>query len=368
MLSKRGEKVKTLASAVICALLWPAFAFAAPAPAAKPASSLRTDEQKTLYVLGIWLAQKVDVFGLSAEDLKYVQMGLKDATLSQKPQVEPEVYGPKINELAQGRIKARADKEKARSQVFLEKTAKEAGAQKAASGLVYFEVKAGTGAAPAAADTVKAYYKGTLVDGTVFDASAKHGSGPMEFALDSVIPCWTEGIQKMRVGGKAELVCPPDIAYGDRGTSGIPGGAALIFEVELADVVKKAPAPEPKAFLEQAAKEAGAQKTGSGLIYKELKAGTGPSPKLTDTIKAHYHGTLLDGTVFDSSVQKGTPAEFPLQGVIKCWQEGLAKMKVGGKAKLVCPASIAYGEQGRPGIPGGATLVFEVELLDIVKK
>ncbi|MCX5797041.1 MAG: FKBP-type peptidyl-prolyl cis-trans isomerase [Elusimicrobia bacterium] len=374
---KRGEKVKTLASAVICALLSPTFIFAAPAgpaPAgktaklAKPAAALQTDEQKTLYVLGIWLAQKVDVFSLSAADLKYVQLGVKDAVLNQKPQVEPAVYGPKINDLAQSRIKARAEKEKRKSQAFMDKTAKEAGAQKTASGLIYFEVKAGTGAAPGATDTVKAYYKGTLVDGSVFDASAKHGAGPMEFTLNAVIPCWTEGIQKMKVGGKAELVCPSDIAYGDRGTGGIPGGAALVFEVELAEVVKKEPVQDPKEFLDKSAKEAGAKAFPSGLIYKEIKAGTGASPKAADTVKVHYTGTFPDGKVFDSSVQRGQPTEFPLGGVIPCWTEGIQKMKVGGKAKLICPASIAYGDEGRPGIPGGATLVFEVELLDIVKK
>ncbi|HEX8908988.1 MAG TPA: FKBP-type peptidyl-prolyl cis-trans isomerase, partial [Anaeromyxobacteraceae bacterium] len=91
-------------------------------------------------------------------------------------------------------------------------------------------------------------------------------------------------------------------------------------------------------------------------------------PKETDTVKVHYTGTLIDGKVFDSSVKRGQPAEFPLNQVIKCWTEGVAKMKVGGKAKLVCPSSIAYGDEGRPPtIPGGATLVFEVELLDVKK-
>ena len=239
--------MKTLAFAVICALLSPTVILAQPAPAApapaekaaKPAETLQTDEQKTLYVLGVWLSQKLDVFGLTAAELKYVQMGLKDAVLGKKPQAELAVYGPKINDLAQARMKVRADKEKQKSKAFLDKMAKEPGAKKSASGLIYFEVKAGSGAAPAATDKVKAHYKGTLIDGTVFDASDKHGTEPMEFALNGVISCWTEGIQKMKVGGKAKLVCPSDIAYGDRGTGGIPGGATLIFEVELVDIVKK---------------------------------------------------------------------------------------------------------------------------------
>jgi FKBP-type peptidyl-prolyl cis-trans isomerase FkpA len=120
------------------------------------------------------------------------------------------------------------------------------------------------------------------------------------------------------------------------------------------------------AFREAAEKETGAVKTASGLIYKTLKPGDGPNPKATDTVRVHYQGSLTDGTVFDSSLQRGQPVEFPLSGVIPCWTEGVQRMKVGEKAKLVCPSEIAYGDQGRaPSIPGGATLVFEVELLAI---
>ena len=123
-----------------------------------------------------------------------------------------------------------------------------------------------------------------------------------------------------------------------------------------------------KAFLEKAAGEPGATKTASGIVLKELKAGTGASPRPTDTVKVHYHGTLIDGQVFDSSVQRGEPATFPLNGVIPCWTEGLQKMKVGGKTRLVCPAALAYGDRGSPpAIKPGATLVFDVELLGIEK-
>ena len=123
-----------------------------------------------------------------------------------------------------------------------------------------------------------------------------------------------------------------------------------------------------QAFLAKAAAEPGANKTGSGLVIKELKAGTGASPKATDQVKVHYQGTLTDGTVFDSSIQRGEPITFPLDGVIPCWTEGLQLMKVGGKSRLVCPSNIAYGERGSPPtIKPGATLVFDVELLDIVK-
>jgi FKBP-type peptidyl-prolyl cis-trans isomerase FkpA/FKBP-type peptidyl-prolyl cis-trans isomerase FklB len=123
------------------------------------------------------------------------------------------------------------------------------------------------------------------------------------------------------------------------------------------------------AFLAKAAAEPGTKKTASGALVTTLKEGKGPSPKATDTVKVHYHGTLLDGTVFDSSVQRGQPATFPLSNVIKCWTEGVQEIKVGGKSRLVCPADIAYGDRGSPpAIKPGATLVFEVELLEIVKK
>ena len=115
----------------------------------------------------------------------------------------------------------------------------------------------------------------------------------------------------------------------------------------------------------KAAAEQGAVKTESGLIYKELRAGTGEMPKASDSVKVNYRGTLINGTEFDSSYKRNEPAEFPLRGVIRCWTEGVQKMRIGGKAQLVCPSELAYGDQGRPGIPGGATLVFEIELLSI---
>lgn len=123
-------------------------------------------------------------------------------------------------------------------------------------------------------------------------------------------------------------------------------------------------------FREAAAAEQGAVKLDSGLVYKTLKPGSGRSPKPTDVVSVHYHGTLPDGKVFDSSVQRGTPAEFAVNQVIPCWTEGVQRMKLGEKAKFVCPSEIAYGDGGTPDgtIPPGATLVFEVELLEIKGK
>lgn len=124
-----------------------------------------------------------------------------------------------------------------------------------------------------------------------------------------------------------------------------------------------------QAYLDQAAAEQGAVRTASGLVITTVRPGTGEAPKAADTVKVHYHGTLVDGTVFDSSVQRGQPATFPLKGVIRCWTEGVQLMKVGGKSRLVCPPDLAYGDRGAPPrIKPGATLVFEVELLEIVRQ
>jgi len=122
--------------------------------------------------------------------------------------------------------------------------------------------------------------------------------------------------------------------------------------------------------LAKAAAEAGAQVTPSGLVFRSLKEGQGASPQATDVVKVHYRGSFPGGKEFDSSYSRGQPASFPLNRVIKCWTEGVQKLKVGGKAKLTCPAAIAYGERGMPGgpIPPGATLQFEVELLGIEGK
>jgi len=140
-------------------------------------------------------------------------------------------------------------------------------------------------------------------------------------------------------------------------------GATIVVQAGVMEDRKKS-----QAFLEAAAKEEGAVKTSSGLIYKTLTPGTGESPKLPDTVRVHYRGTFIDGTEFDSSYKRGEPIEFPMTKVIKCWTEGLQKMKVGEKAQLVCPAGIAYGDKGMGSVvPPGAVLVFQVELLAILK-
>ena len=143
-------------------------------------------------------------------------------------------------------------------------------------------------------------------------------------------------------------------------------GLGLMIALTACSSSKSSEGGDSKAFLEKAAAQPGAVKTPSGLIYRELRAGSGGSPTASDMVTVNYRGTLVDGTEFDSSYKRNEPAQFPLNRVIPCWTEGVQKMKVGGKSELVCPASIAYGEQGSPPtIPPGATLIFEVELLRI---
>lgn len=201
--------------------------------AAQPA--LDSDQDKTLYALGQAIGTNLAQFHLTADELAVVSAGLSDSVLGAKSRVDMQTFGPRIQALAQSRVAAGAAKEKEASAAYLEQMAKEPGAQRTASGLVYIPLVEGTGASPTASDMVRVHYEGKLRDGTVFDSSRERGE-PASFRLSGVIPCWTEAIPKMKVGGKAKLGCPSDIAYGDAGTGPIPGGAALTFEVELLSI------------------------------------------------------------------------------------------------------------------------------------
>lgn len=211
------------------------FSLACQPPATAEDQTLETDEQKMLYAIGLAVSQQLAPLGLEAADLEFVQAGIEDAVLGNEAKVDLEEYGPKLQAFAQERADAAAIVEKeAGAQLLLDEAAAE-GAIKTDSGLIYSEMTPGTGATPTATDTVKVHYSGTLRDGTVFDSSYDRGE-PVEFALNEVVPCWTEGLQLMKAGGKNRLVCPSDLAYGDQGRPGIPGGAILIFEVELLEV------------------------------------------------------------------------------------------------------------------------------------
>ena len=214
----------------------------------------KTEDEKAFYALGVHLSKQISVFDMSPEELKYVQQGMSDANAGKKLAAEPEANMQKLGLLAQARMVRTTEKQKELSKTFLEKAATEKGAQKTASGMIYTEIKAGTGAQPKATNFVKVHYIGTLIDGKEFDSSVKRGQ-PAEFPLDKVIPCWSEGVGMMKAGGKAKLICPSNIAYGDQGRPPvIPGGATLIFEVELLDaqssgasIPKMPAAPKPGA-------------------------------------------------------------------------------------------------------------------------
>ena len=199
---------------------------------------LKTDDDKTMYALGLALSQNLGPFRLTDKELELVKLGMSDGVLGKEKKVDLQTFGPKINALAQARLAASATAEKKAAEPYLAKAAGEKGATKTASGLVYTETKPGSGDAPKATDTVKVHYTGKLTDGTVFDSSVTRGE-PATFPLNGVIKCWTEGLQMMKVGGKATLVCPSDIAYGDQGRPPqIKPGATLVFEVELLEIAK----------------------------------------------------------------------------------------------------------------------------------
>jgi len=236
-----------------------------------------------------------------------------------------------------------------------------ADAQRTASGLAYKVLQAGGGTEhPAASDTVEVHYTGWMIDGKMFDSSVQRGQ-TAKFPLNMVIPGWTEGVQLMVVGEKARFWIPADQAYG--ATPRRPGAPAgdLTFDIELLAIQAAPKAPE-----DVAAAPASATKTESGLAYRVLSPGTGSKkPVPTDRVTVHYSGWTTDGKMFDSSVSRGEPATFPLNGVIAGWTEGVALMTVGEKTRFWIPADLAYGETPRrPGAPAGM-LVFDIELLAI---
>jgi FKBP-type peptidyl-prolyl cis-trans isomerase FkpA len=212
-------------------------------PPAKPktaarANELPTDADKTLYVMGVVLARTFQNLDLSPAELAVLKEGLTDAAAGRPLRVSPDSWGSKIPGYTKARLQRIAAEERARSSAALQRFAAEPGSLRQPSGLIYRELKAGTGASPAPGQKVLLRYTGALVDGTVFDSSAREGR-PVVFDLAEVIPCFREGLPLMKTGGRARLVCPATLAYGDAGLPPkIRPGATLVFEVELVDIVK----------------------------------------------------------------------------------------------------------------------------------
>ncbi|MBW4057135.1 MAG: FKBP-type peptidyl-prolyl cis-trans isomerase [Proteobacteria bacterium] len=205
----------------------------------------QTKEQKTLYAIGLSVAHSLSVFNLTPAEFGSVKEGLTDAMTGKKSTVELADYTGKIQELALTRRKIEGEKQAIAGTEFLEKAAKEKGAIKTASGMVYKSLVEGKGESPKEHDIVKVNYRGTLINGTEFDSSYKRGN-PLEFKLDNVIRCWVEGIQMMKPGGKAAFVCPANLAYGEHGAGElILPGATLKFEVELLDFKHEDAAVKP---------------------------------------------------------------------------------------------------------------------------
>ncbi|MBT1070956.1 FKBP-type peptidyl-prolyl cis-trans isomerase [Pelotalea chapellei] len=207
-------------------------------PAIAADAPTKTEEQKTLYAIGLMVSRSLSIFNLTPAELEFVKQGLTDAVSGKKPEVDLTEYNAKVQDFARSRRKVQGDKLAAAGKEYLDKVANEKGAIKTDSGMVYKSLVEGKGDSPKASDTVKVNYRGTLPDGKEFDSSYKRNK-PVEFKLDAVIKCWTEGLQKMKPGGKAQLVCPANLAYGETGAGElILPGATLVFEVELLEVKK----------------------------------------------------------------------------------------------------------------------------------
>jgi FKBP-type peptidyl-prolyl cis-trans isomerase len=233
-----------------------------------------------------------------------------------------------------------------------------ADAKKTAGGVSYkilSPAPAGTAAQkPGPNDTVVVHYTGWTTDGKMFDSSLAR-KNPARLSLSGVIPGWTEGMQEVAVGEKARLWIPEAMAY--QGKKGAPAGM-LVFDVEIKEVVK---APETPADVAAPPKDA--RKTAKGVFYKVLAPGTGKErPRAWDRVKVQYTGWTTEGKMFDSSVTKGRPGDFSLQGVMPGWTDGMQTMVVGQKNRFWIPEELAYKD--KPGRPQGM-LVFDVELVEI---
>lgn len=195
----------------------------------------KAEDKEALYSIGVKIGGTFESLLLSEKELDLIIRGIRDQTLSGEVEEEPEEIKKKVRRLMEERQALWSQRRGKSNREVIRNAAKEKGAVTTASGLVYLELTEGAGASPQPQQQVMVHYHGTLADGSVFDSSVERGR-PASFGLNRVIPCWTEGVQKMKVGGKTKLTCPPELAYGDKGQGGIPPGSVLTFEVELLDI------------------------------------------------------------------------------------------------------------------------------------
>ncbi len=208
---------------------------------------LKNDDDKTFYAMGYMLGGNLQRLTLTDAELAALYKGIAMAAKNEKSEVDMAKYQNRIQEVFKARMDKVAAKEKEAGKSFIENFVKSESATKTESGLAYKVIKEGTGATPSAEDIVEVHYHGTLTDGTVFDSSVERGK-TISFPLNRVIKGWTEGLQTMKEGGKTKFVIPSDLAYGEAGAPPkIPGGATLVFEVELFKVTKAADANKPAA-------------------------------------------------------------------------------------------------------------------------
>ena len=335
------------------------------------ATELNTDEQKLGYIIGMDIGKSLREQGTAVDldslidAISATYKGEDLAMTAEEAATIRQEYVQKRQAAQQAESVATGANNLAEGQKFLADNKGKEGVQTTESGLQYKVLTMGDGAKPVATDTVKVHYSGKLLDGTEFDSSYARNE-PISFALNRVIPGWTEGVQLMVAGEKRRFWIPGDLAYGEAAEAdphagmGPPRGT-LVFDVELVSF-KEAPKP-PDVPKDVAKIPKNAKKTKSGIGSRVLTKGTGKEhPTATSVVTVHYSGWTTDGKMFDSSVVRGTPATFGLNQVIPGWTEGLQLMVVGETRRIWIPENLAYG--GRPGRPAGM-LVFDVELLEI---
>ena len=233
---------------------------------------------------------------------------------------------------------------------------------KTSSGLEYTITEKGNGKKPQIGDKVVVHYTGKLLNDTVFDSSKRHGQ-PFTFKLGAgqVIKGWDEAFQLLQVGDKATIKFGPELGYGAQAMGSIPANSTLIFDVELLDVIE--------GIRPWDAKGKDTITTASGLKYIMFTTNpTGAKAEAGTKTKVHYSGYFMDGKLFDSSVERGQPIAIKVGAgqVIRGWDEGIALLRQGEKAKMIIPYQLAYGEQGRqPAIPPKADLIFDVEVVEV---